>query len=142
MRDRRAQVRKCGSRVGSRRSLEPVVTAVGRRCGGPGTIGARTDERVLKHWHHGREAWSSLAGADSGGAGSWGGVAPRALPSGVFGPRDFAPFLRLASARALLTETAARGAAPIRDMAGFLAGWRVVAEAPGVRAGQRKFSRL
>ena len=27
----------------------------------------------------------------------------RALPSGVFGPRDFAPFLRLASARALLT---------------------------------------
>jgi hypothetical protein len=33
----------------------------------------------------------------------------RALPSGDLGPRDFAPFLRLASARALLTETAARG---------------------------------
>ena len=46
------------------------------------------------------------------------------------GPRDFAPFLRLASARALLTGvaarpgapaagTAARGAAPSFDMAGF-----------------------
>ena len=46
-----------------------------------------------------------------------------ALPSSVFGPRDFAPFLRLASARALLTGTAARGAAPALDMAGFLAGW-------------------
>ena len=36
-------------------------------------------------------------------------LAERALPSGVFGPRDFAPFLRLASARALLTGAAARG---------------------------------
>jgi hypothetical protein len=43
-----------------------------------------------------------------------------ALPSEVFGPRDFAPFLRLASARALDTATAARGAAPLSDMAGFL----------------------
>jgi hypothetical protein len=34
--------------------------------------------------------------------------ADRALPSSVFGPRDFAPFLRLASARASLTGTAAR----------------------------------
>jgi hypothetical protein len=33
-------------------------------------------------------------------------------PSAVLGPRDFAPFLRLASARLWLTETAARGAAP------------------------------
>jgi hypothetical protein len=47
----------------------------------------------------------------------------RALPSELFGPRDFALFLRLASARALLMETAALGAASIRDMAGFLAGW-------------------
>jgi hypothetical protein len=37
-------------------------------------------------------------------------------------PADFAPFLRLAAARALPTETAARGAAPALDMAGFL-GW-------------------
>jgi hypothetical protein len=43
------------------------------------------------------------------------------LPSGVLGPRDLAPFLRLASARALLTETAARGAAPALDMTPFLA---------------------
>ena len=49
--------------------------------------------------------------------------AERALPSGVFGPRDFAPFPRLPSTRALLMETAARGAAPALDMAGFLAGW-------------------
>jgi hypothetical protein len=48
-----------------------------------------------------------------------------ALPSADFGPFDLAPFLRLAAARALLTETAARGAAPSLDMAGFLAwGWR------------------
>ena len=46
--------------------------------------------------------------------------AERALPSGVFGPRDFAPLLRLASAGALLTEAAARRAAPIRDMAVIL----------------------
>jgi hypothetical protein len=42
------------------------------------------------------------------------------LPAGVFGPRDFAPFRRLASARALLIVTAARGAAPVLGMAGFL----------------------
>ena len=35
----------------------------------------------------------------------------RALPSGVLGPRDFAPFLRLASARAWDTGTAARAIA-------------------------------
>jgi hypothetical protein len=57
--------------------------------------------------------------------------AARALPSGVFGPRDLAPFLRLASARALEagagartcapeTEAAARAAAPSLDMTGFL----------------------
>jgi len=49
--------------------------------------------------------------------------AERALPSEVFGPRDVAPLRRLASARALLIGTAARGAAPMRDMAGSL-GWR------------------
>jgi hypothetical protein len=52
--------------------------------------------------------------------------AERALPSGVLGPRDFVPFLRLASARALLTETAARGAARTLDMAvilGWSGGW-------------------
>jgi hypothetical protein len=42
------------------------------------------------------------------------------LPSSVFGPRDFPPLRRLASARALLIGTAARGAAPSSDMAGFL----------------------
>jgi hypothetical protein len=41
-----------------------------------------------------------------------------ALPSAVLGPRDFAPFFRLASARALLIGTAAR-ATPTLDMAGF-----------------------
>jgi hypothetical protein len=46
--------------------------------------------------------------------------AERALPSGVFGPRDLAPFFRLASARGLGTATAARGAAPSFDMAEFL----------------------
>jgi hypothetical protein len=63
--------------------------------------------------------------------------AERALPSGVFGPRDLAPFLRLASARALDTGTAARGAAPALDMAVIL-DWRMIlgmAAAPG--AGQR-----
>jgi hypothetical protein len=45
------------------------------------------------------------------------------LPSGVVGPRDFAPFRRLASARALLVGWAARCAAPMVDMAGILAGW-------------------
>jgi hypothetical protein len=49
-------------------------------------------------------------------------MALRALPAAVFGPRDLAPFLRLASARALLTGTAALRAAPTLDMAGFLAG--------------------
>jgi hypothetical protein len=49
--------------------------------------------------------------------------AARALPSGVFGPRDLAPFLRLAAARALLIGTAARGAAPTFDMVGVLVGW-------------------
>ena len=43
----------------------------------------------------------------------------RALPSGVFGPHDFAPLRRLASARALLMG-AAQGAAPMLDMAGVL----------------------
>jgi hypothetical protein len=39
------------------------------------------------------------------------GISRRACPAfGGFGPRDLAPFLRLASARALLTGTAARGA--------------------------------
>jgi hypothetical protein len=42
------------------------------------------------------------------------------LPSSVLGPRDRAPFLRLAAARALLTVTAARDAAPIPDMTEFL----------------------
>jgi hypothetical protein len=37
----------------------------------------------------------------------------RSAPSSVFGPRDFAPFLRLASARALDTGTAARGDCPL-----------------------------
>jgi hypothetical protein len=37
--------------------------------------------------------------------------APRALPSAVLGPRAFAPFLRLAPARALLIGTIAGGAA-------------------------------
>jgi hypothetical protein len=46
--------------------------------------------------------------------------AERVLPSRVFGPCDFAPFLRLASARASDTETAARGATPDLDMARFL----------------------
>ena len=45
--------------------------------------------------------------------------AERALPSAVFGPRYLAPFFRLASARALLTGTAARGAVPELDMAGI-----------------------
>jgi hypothetical protein len=45
--------------------------------------------------------------------------ADRALPSGLFGPRDFAPFLRLASARPLDTGTAAADAAPALDMAGI-----------------------
>jgi hypothetical protein len=52
--------------------------------------------------------------------------AARALPSSVFGPRDLAPFLRLASARVVLTDTVALGAAPIRDMAvdlGLRFGW-------------------
>jgi hypothetical protein len=49
--------------------------------------------------------------------------AERAFPSAVFGPRDFAPFLRLASARALLTGTAAQRAAPALDMTVIL-GWR------------------
>jgi hypothetical protein len=44
------------------------------------------------------------------------------LPSGLLGPRDFTPFFRLASARALDTGTAAPSAAPSFDMAGFLAG--------------------
>jgi hypothetical protein len=49
--------------------------------------------------------------------------AERALPSSVFGPRDLAPFLRLASARALLTEAAAHDAAPELDMPGIPLGW-------------------
>jgi hypothetical protein len=44
------------------------------------------------------------------------------LPAAVFGPRDLAPFLRLAAARALLTGSAALRAAPTLDMAEFLAG--------------------
>jgi hypothetical protein len=50
------------------------------------------------------------------------------LPSGVLGPRDLALFLRLASARALDTGTAARCAAPSLDMADSLlavGGWMV-----------------
>jgi hypothetical protein len=58
-------------------------------------------------------------------------------PLDVFRLREFAPFLRLASARSLLIQTAARRAAPIRDMARFLVGWRVVAAAPG-RAGSAR----
>ena len=53
------------------------------------------------------------------------------MPSGVVGPRDIAPFRPPASARALLTVTAAPGAAPMLDMAGFLElevrGWAVAA---------------
>jgi hypothetical protein len=62
----------------------------------------------------------------------------RALLSGVFGPRALAPFFRLASARALPTETAAPGAAPALDMAesSWLerTGWgRARRERPGPR---------
>ena len=46
--------------------------------------------------------------------------AERALPSGIFGPRDLALFFRLASARALLTESPR--AAPALDMAGWFVG--------------------
>jgi hypothetical protein len=46
--------------------------------------------------------------------------ADRAFPSSALGPRDMAPFLRLASARVLLIGTAARRAAPGLDMVGFL----------------------
>ena len=45
-----------------------------------------------------------------------------ALPSVVLGPRDLAPFFRLAAARALVTGTAAHGAAPRLDMVGSLVG--------------------
>jgi hypothetical protein len=87
------------------------------------------------------------------------------LPSGLFGPRDFAPFLRLASARSLLFGAAARVGAlgagtaargdcpvglgsgaptplrpgnPIRDMAGFLwleVGGRLAGDGRGARTG-------
>ena len=46
-----------------------------------------------------------------------------ALPSSVFGPRDFAPFRRLASARALLIWTAARGDCPVGWGAGPQPRW-------------------
>ena len=46
------------------------------------------------------------------------------LAFSVLGPRDLAPFLRLASARAGLRETAAQGAAPALDMSEFLGSWR------------------
>ena len=62
--------------------------------------------------------------------------AERALPAGVFGPRDFAPFLRLASARALDTGTAARSAAPNstwRDSFGWWGSWTGLAERPDER---------
>ena len=56
------------------------------------------------------------------------------LPSGVLGPREFAPLRRLASARALVTGTAARCAAPALDMAVIL-GWRpgTLGEKAGMR---------
>ena len=61
--------------------------------------------------------------------------AARALPSVVFGPLDFAPLRRLASARAWLTGTAARGAASALDMGRIPwleVGWRRgIAAAPG-----------
>jgi hypothetical protein len=56
-----------------------------------------------------------------------------ALPSAVVDPRDLAPFLRPASARALDTGRAARGAAPALDMARFLAGRGLAVE--GARTG-------
>ena len=69
--------------------------------------------------------------------------AERALPSGVFGPRDFAPFVRLASARALLSGDgrARRGAydwtwREILD-------WRVgleMAESPGAHGRRERQS--
>jgi hypothetical protein len=61
----------------------------------------------------------------------------RALPSSVFGPRDLAPFLRLASARALLTEEG-RGTAPALNMSGFLAGKGLEGDGggPGLFAGE------
>ena len=78
----------------------------------------------------------------SGGRGGLSRFRPgRALPSEVFGPRDFAPFFRLASARALDTGTAAPRTAPALDMAGdsLLAGggWTVVGRprAHGPRSG-------
>jgi hypothetical protein len=71
--------------------------------------------------------------------------AERALPSGVFGPRDFAPFRRLVSARVLVAGTAARAAAPRLDMAGIL-DWRVgleMAESPrGARPEERQSNRF
>jgi hypothetical protein len=57
----------------------------------------------------------------------------RALPSGLFGPRDFAPFLRLASARALLM-IAARARAWLSDSAALVraaARWSSMAGIPG-----------
>ena len=57
--------------------------------------------------------------------------AERALPSSVFGPRDLAPFFRLAAARAGMR--AASDAAPALDMA-FLAGKGMRAHGPGRRA--------
>jgi hypothetical protein len=57
-------------------------------------------------------------------------------PSSVFGPRDFAPFFRLASVRALEGDGRA-GATPTPDMAGFLPGWgwRIMAETPAYGPG-------
>jgi hypothetical protein len=90
--------------------------AIGRRCGP--RLQAVSGDRAARcrALPSSVEVWSSLAligKRDSGQQGGWTCVWRRTrLALGRLRPRDLAPFRPLASARALLTGTAARGGAP------------------------------
>jgi hypothetical protein len=94
-----------------RRERGPRMRAVGRR--GPGVSGGGV---VFAGGGDGRTVpWCADRRMDgeSGGRGTFGTLhAERDLPSRFFGPRGFARLRRLASARALLIGTAARGDCP------------------------------
>jgi hypothetical protein len=97
-----------------------------RRCAGRGGSGGRPRARARR----GMPPRASYSAASSSGRTTWrcaqspcfsAFCAERALPASVFGPRDFAPLRRLASALALGAEGRLGTAAPRLCMAGLLA---------------------
>ena len=109
-----ASVQRVHATLGFRSA--PSVADGGMSCRGRLLGWGPVRVRSARGWRAGGDAGSCRASGSSAvsrtSARACALCAGRALPSAVFGLREFAPFLRLASARALLIQTAARGDCP------------------------------